>query len=98
MSVNVRLPASLPQKVITVPATSIRRAAWGDFVYIITTDQEGKQRAQQRGVTLGPSLGERVIVRSGLSPGTEVVADGSFKLSENALLQIAPPSTQPVAN
>ncbi len=97
MSVNVRLPASLPQKVITVPATSIRRAAWGDFVYVVTTDPEGKQRAQQRGVTLGPSLGERVIVRNGLTPGTEVVADGSFKLSENALLQVMPPSTQPVA-
>jgi membrane fusion protein, multidrug efflux system len=95
MSVNVRLPASLPQRVVTVPATSIRRAAWGDFVYVLTTDSAGAKRAQQRGITIGPSLGERVIVRKGVSPGTEVVADGSFKLAENALLAIVPPSTQP---
>jgi len=97
MSVNVRLPASLPQRVVTVPATSIRRAAWGDFVYVLTTDSDGKQRAQQRGITVGPSLGERVIVRKGISAGTEVVADGSFKLAENALVQVAPASTQPVS-
>ncbi len=97
MSVNVRLPASYPQRVVTVPATSIRRAAWGDFVYVLTTDAEGKTRAQQRGITVGPSLGERVIVRKGVEPDTKVVADGSFKLSENALVQITPeaaPSTQ----
>ena len=97
MSVNVRLPASLPQRVVTVPATSIRRAAWGDFVYVLTTDSDGKQRAQQRGITVGPSLGERVIVRKGISAGTEVVADGSFKLAENALVQVAAASTQPVS-
>jgi membrane fusion protein (multidrug efflux system) len=96
MSVNVRLPASLPQSVVTVPATSIRRAAWGDFVYVVTTDPEGKQRAQQRGITVGPSLGDRVIVRKGITAGTDVVADGSFKLAENALIAAAPPSTQSV--
>lgn len=97
MSVNVRLPASLPQRVITVPATAIRRAAWGDFVYVVTSDSEGKQRAQQRGITVGSSLGERVIVRKGIAAGTDVVADGSFKLAENALISIASPSTQPTA-
>ncbi len=106
MSVNVRLPASLPQRVITVPATSIRRAAWGDFVYVLTTDNEGKTRAQQRGITVGPSLGEQVIVRKGVDAGTDVVADGSFKLTENALVQVESaadavassplPATQPV--
>ncbi|HEY0008658.1 MAG TPA: efflux RND transporter periplasmic adaptor subunit, partial [Tepidisphaeraceae bacterium] len=97
MSVNVRLPASLPQRVVTVPATAIRRAAWGDFVYVVTTDPEGKQRAQQRGITVGPSLGERVVVRKGIDAGIDVVADGSFKLAENALIAVAPPSTQPAA-
>ena len=106
MSVNVRLPASLPQRVITVPATSIRRAAWGDFVYVLTTDNEGKTRAQQRGITVGPSLGEQVIIRKGVDVGTDVVADGSFKLTENALVQVESatdavasspfPATQPV--
>jgi membrane fusion protein, multidrug efflux system len=95
MSVNVQLPASLPQRVVTVRATSIRRAAWGDFVYVVTTDAEGKQRAQQRGITVGPSLGERVVVRKGITAGTDVVADGSFKLAENALIVTTPPGTQP---
>jgi membrane fusion protein, multidrug efflux system len=101
MSLNVRLPAAIPQQVVTVPATSIRRSAWGDFVFTTMTDPQGNTRAQQVSVTVGPSLGERVIIRKGVTAGMNVIADGSFKLREGALVATAPttqPTTQTAAN
>jgi len=95
MSVSVKLPAGFPQQVLTVPAVSVRRAAWGDHVFVVVTDDKGAQRASQRNVKLGASLGEQVIVTSGIEQGASVIADGSFKLKDTALLTIVQPVPQP---
>ncbi|MCA3005939.1 MAG: hypothetical protein IOD15_11355 [Phycisphaerales bacterium] len=77
---------------LTVPSTAVRRASFGDHVFMVGPDPKdpAKQRARQRLVKLGPAVGNRTIVLSGLNEGDKVAADGSFKLFEGALVAEVP--------
>lgn len=91
MFVQVRVPVEDPKPVVVVPATAVRRASYADQVFVIVPDKAdaGKMRASQRFVKLGPSLGEDVVVVSGLSAGERLAGMGSFKLREGALVMPA---------
>lgn len=69
-----------------VPVEAIRRAPMKSFVYVAEQDQEGKLRARARQVKVGQMVGDSFSILSGLEAGTSVVADGSFKLRESALI------------
>lgn len=91
MFVDVEVPTDLTRPVVTIPATAVRRAAFGPHVYVLTPgdlakDPSGALRAQQRMVTLGPDIGGRVIVTDGLRAGETIAASGSFKLREGCLV------------
>jgi membrane fusion protein (multidrug efflux system) len=43
-------------------------------------------RAKQRFITLGETIGARVIVTKGLSAGEKIAAEGSFKLRDGILV------------
>jgi membrane fusion protein (multidrug efflux system) len=95
MAVSVQLHAAIPRNVVTVPAVAIRRSAWGDSVFVVAMDEKGAPRAKRVNVDVGSSLGERVIINSGIVNGQQVVADGSFKLQENNLLSATAATSQP---
>jgi membrane fusion protein (multidrug efflux system) len=82
MAVEVRAPVGEPQRVVTIPSTAVRRSAYGNSVFVVSADEAGVPRARQRFVTLGPALGDDVIVREGLAVGERVAAAGSFKLRD----------------
>lgn len=82
MSVQVRVPIAAPSPYLVVPNMAVRRAAYGNSVFVIEPDEKGVTRARQRFVTLGPTLGEDVIVTGGLSAGDRIAASGSFKLRD----------------
>jgi membrane fusion protein, multidrug efflux system len=66
--------------VTVMPTSAIQRGAPGTFVYLISPDNTVAVKT----VDLGPQSGERVAVRSGLSPGDRVVIDGADKLRNGA--------------
>ena len=82
--------ASAP--VITVPASAISYAPFGDSVFVVQTLKNPKgepyRGVQQRFVKLGSSRGDQVAVVSGVAAGEEVVTSGVFKLRNNAAVQI----------
>lgn len=89
MFVQIRVPVDEPKPYIVVPATAVRRASYADQVYVVAPDADGppgQLKAHQRFVTLGPSVGEDVIVLKGVDAGERVAATGSFKLSDGALV------------
>ncbi len=94
MFVQVRVPVDDPEPVIVVPATAIRRSSYADQVFLIVPDKNDptKLRATLRFVKVGTSLGEEVVVTSGLAQGERLAAVGSFKLREGALVMPADPS------
>jgi membrane fusion protein (multidrug efflux system) len=107
MSVAVDFARADVMNTVKVPVMAIRRASYGDHVFIIEQgkDKDGKPLedkdgkpvmvAKQRYVTLGEEVAGGVIVLQGLKPGEQIAADGSFKLYEGATVVPMPPEMSP---
>lgn len=91
MFVQVRVPIDEPKPYVVVPSMAVRRAAYANSVFVIAPDETGAPRASQRVVTLGPTVGEDVIVLDGLKVGERVAAAGSFKLHDGVKVIDGPP-------
>lgn len=90
--VDVLAVTAAPQQVLHIPLTALRRAAYGDHVFVLA-EVEGVLRAKQRPVVAGPSMpGESIVIVQGLSLGERIAARGSFKLREDLKVQVADPS------
>jgi membrane fusion protein (multidrug efflux system) len=88
-SVRVRVPVGPSFTAVAVPVSAVRKGPDGDHVFVIAPDKGGKPRAQMRHVISGAMLGDEALIVSGLSPGEQVAASGSFKLRETVLVAIA---------
>jgi len=88
-SVRVRVPVGQAHAAVSVPVSALRKGPGGDHVFVIAADAEGKPRAHLRQVESGTMLGDEVVIVSGLSPGEQVAASGSFKLREAVLVTVA---------
>ena len=83
----VRLKVVLPgeQTVLTVPATAILSAPFGDSVYVIEPQKDSTNLVvRQQFVRTGRPLGDFVSIVDGLKPGEHVVSSGLFKLRNGA--------------
>lgn len=80
-----------------VPVEAIRRAPMKTYVFVAEKDQEGNLRARERQIKVGQMIGDRFSVLSGLEEGVKVVADGSFKILDGALIAEVPSSTTETA-
>jgi membrane fusion protein (multidrug efflux system) len=92
MFVQVVVVQGESRPVITLPASAISYAPYGDSVFVITDlkDQKGQtyRGVRQQFVILEGSRGDQVAVVSGLNPGDEVVTSGVFKLRNGAAVQV----------
>jgi membrane fusion protein (multidrug efflux system) len=68
--------------VLTVPATAVLSAPYGDSVYVVepATNSAAGLVVRQQFVRVGRGRGDFVAVTSGLKPGDRVVTSGIFKL------------------
>lgn len=86
MFANVEVVLRTRQAVLSIPATAVLFAPYGDSVFVIE-EQEAASDAQaelilrQRFVRLGGQRGDFVAVTEGLEAGEQVVSSGVFKLS-----------------
>jgi membrane fusion protein (multidrug efflux system) len=105
MFVQVQLVLGASRDVITLPASAINYAPYGDSVFVVTdlTDPKGKtyRGVRQQFVKVEGSRGDQVAVVSGVNPGDEVVTSGVFKLRNGAAVTInnsVQPSNNPKPN
>lgn len=80
VNVEVLLPET---ETLSIPASSINYAPYGDSVFVVTQNQ-----VQEQFVKLGPSRGDQVSVLSGVKEGDEVVSSGVFKLRSGIPVQV----------
>jgi membrane fusion protein, multidrug efflux system len=90
----VKAEVVLPTKsdVVSLPASAIRYAPYGDSVFIVE-DLKGPKGESYRGVRqqvvkVGSARGDQIAVLSGVSPGQEVVTSGVFKLRNGAAVVV----------
>lgn len=78
--------------IVSVPASSINYAPYGDSVFVLEDvtgpDGQAYRGVRQQFVRLGTSRGDQVAVLSGVTPGAEVVTSGGFKLRNGAAVQV----------
>jgi membrane fusion protein (multidrug efflux system) len=110
MFIDVEVPVAPPQDYVTIPTTALRRAAFGDHVFVLTPMDMSKMpppppgapamqgpppmTSHQRMVQVGANLGDRVIITSGLNAGEKIATGGSFKLREGAMVMQSPPPAE----
>jgi len=92
MFVQTELSLGASRSVITLPASAISYASFGDSVFIVT-DLKGENGHSYRGVRqqfvkLGGARGDQIAVVSGVAAGDEVVTSGVFKLRNGTAVQI----------
>jgi membrane fusion protein (multidrug efflux system) len=80
------------REVVTLPASAINYAPYGDSVFIVEQVRgpkgESYRGARQQVVKLGGALGDQVAVLSGVDAGAEVVSSGVFKLRNGAAVRV----------
>ena len=81
MYVNASVGLPVQRQLLAVPATAVLYAPYGDSVFVLDNDKEGKgQVLRQQFVRLGEKRGDFVAVTTGLKVGETVVSTGAFKL------------------
>jgi membrane fusion protein (multidrug efflux system) len=101
MFVQAEVVLGSGRPVITLPATAISYAPYGDSVFVVA-DLKGQNGESYRGVRqqfvkLEGARGDQVGVVSGVKPGDEVVTSGVFKL-RNAAAVLVNNTVQPGNN
>jgi membrane fusion protein (multidrug efflux system) len=97
MFVNAAVGLPARKKVLAIPATAVLYAPYGDSVFIVDDDKEGKggKVLRQQFVRLGEKQGDFVAVTEGLKGGENVVSTGVFKLRNGQAVvvdnRLAPP-------
>jgi membrane fusion protein (multidrug efflux system) len=68
--------------VLAIPATAVLYAPYGDSVFVIDDNRDGKggKTLRQQFVRLGEKRGDFVSVTSGLKEGETIASTGVFKL------------------
>jgi membrane fusion protein (multidrug efflux system) len=89
---NVEVLSSGKRPVLTIPATAVMYAPYGDSVFAIEEQKGANGRtnpvAQQKFVRLGDRRGDLVEVVSGLRVGETIVSSGGFKLRNGAAVAV----------
>ena len=92
MFVQVAMHYGTPRNAVTLPASAISYAPYGNSVFIITDLKDPKGNSyrgvRQQFVKIDGSRGDQVAVVSGVKPGDEVVSSGVFKLRNGAAVTV----------
>lgn len=92
MFVQVEVGYGANKEAITLPASAISYAPYGDSVFIISEMKDPKGQTykgvRQQFVKIDGSRGDQVAVVSGVNPGDEVVTSGVFKLRNGAAVNV----------
>jgi multidrug efflux system membrane fusion protein len=83
--VNVSLWVKTLSHSVTVPVSSVRHGAQGDFVFVLQTDRTVKSRAVRTGVIHE----QQIVVSSGLKVGETVITEGADGLNDGARVMMA---------
>jgi len=92
MFVQTEVNLGAVSAVVSLPASAISYAPYGDSVFVVSDlkDQGGRsyRGVRQQFVKLGPARGDQIAVVSGVKAGDEVVTSGVFKLRNGAAVHI----------
>jgi membrane fusion protein (multidrug efflux system) len=90
--VEVEAMEGAARSVISLPASAISYAPYGDSVYVVSDLKDPKGQSyrgvRQQFVKVEGGRGDQVAVISGINPGDEIVTSGVFKLRNGSAVQV----------
>jgi membrane fusion protein (multidrug efflux system) len=88
MFVQAELTLGEIRSIVTLPASAINYAPYGDSVFVVGDLKDAKGQTyrgvRQQVVKLGATRGDQVAILSGIRKGDEIVTSGVFKLRNGA--------------
>ena len=92
MFVQAAVVVGASDAVISLPASAIQHAPFGDSVFVVSDlkDQKGAtyRGVRQQFVKIGAARGDQISIVTGLKAGDEVVTSGVFKLRNGAAVRV----------
>jgi len=92
MFVQTAVILGASRSVVTLPASAVSYAPYGDSVFVVTDlkDPNGRpyRGVRQQVVKLGGARGDQIAVVSGIKAGDEIVTSGVFKLRNGAAVLV----------
>ncbi|MCG7598465.1 efflux RND transporter periplasmic adaptor subunit [Halomonas sp. McH1-25] len=82
MFADVRTLASEPERVLTLPRTALAFNTYGDYVFLVTENDQEQLVAKRTQVTTGRTRGDQIEIVDGLEAGDRVVAVGQLRLRD----------------
>ena len=86
--VNVVLTVDTRSDITVIPSEAVQAGQRGQYVYIVKPDQT----TEARDVTIGPAVGQKIVIEKGVAPGEIVVVDGQMRLFPGARIQAVQPA------
>lgn len=86
LTVDLRLINNSASGSILIPARASTEQMGEYFVYVINDN-----KAQQRKIDPGVTIGDMTVVKGGLKAGETIVLDGIQRLKDNSLVKVVPP-------
>jgi RND family efflux transporter MFP subunit len=89
MSCVVKVLNELSGEQLVIPAKAVNEQM-GEYFVFVSLDTIAKQHR----VTLGPKLGNNIVVLTGLQPGDKVITDGFQRLRDGGKITLGNPAAQ----
>ncbi len=92
ITTNIRIKHSSGDSTLLIPYKAVVEQLGEFFVFVVNGD-----RARQRKVSLGTKINDKIVVKTGLKEGENVVTEGVQKLRDSSAIQIGAPKAAPAA-
>jgi len=92
MFVNVFVEGAEPVPAVVIPRAAVLQDQGGNFVFVV----DAENKAQRRGVTLGRTIADQVVIEGGLEGGETVVAEGVQRVRPGQPVQPGPAGGPPM--
>ncbi|GHA86691.1 efflux RND transporter periplasmic adaptor subunit [Modicisalibacter luteus] len=89
MFADVRTLAAESERVLTLPRTALAFNTYGDYVFLITENDQAQLIAKRTQVTTGRTRGDQIEIVDGLEAGDRVVAVGQLRLRDGQPVSLA---------
>jgi len=89
--VDVTLVVGHLHDAVVVPSAAVQTGQQGLYVFVI----DDQQKADVRQVELGPTFGDRSVLRTGVKAGELVVTDGQLRLQPGTKVEVRNPPPGP---
>ncbi len=87
VTTNIRMRHNSGEASLLIPYKAVVEQLGEYYVYVVGENK----RATQHKISLGTKINDRIVVKTGLQPGEQIVVEGVQKLRDSALVQVGPP-------